>query len=188
MRGINPPNLENIMTIELYNPNVPRILIAEATRTLHDNTTKPTFLVTAVFLDVFLDWIRCVDTVLPGHIGADFVKVPHRWGGININPPRSVDFHLDHEMHIKFESPSGLLETLWFDMTALGNVFAVPATPHVVLGNKKFIETTGAKVVRRLQDESAEYARIVRDLAVRDESDDWTLGPFITNLKSTLTF
>ena len=47
---------------------------------------------------------------------------------------------------MKFESPTGSLETLWFHLTNLGNVFAAPATPHIVLGNKNFVETTGAEI------------------------------------------
>ena len=176
------------MTVDLYNPCVPRILIAEAKRTLDDGSTNPTFLVIAVFFDVFLDWIRCTDSIPPGQIGADWMQVPCHWGGIRLNRPRPLAFHIDHESNMKFESPTGSVETLWFHMTNLGNVFAAPGTPHIVLGNKTFVETTGAQVVRRLQDESAEYAKIARDLTVRDESGVWSFGPFPTNLSSTLTF
>jgi hypothetical protein len=177
------------MSLDVYNPSIPRIFIAEANRTNSEGIVKPSYLVAMVNMAMLLEWWQCVVALPSGHAGFDDMTLIGQWGGIGLDRQRYVEHHLHADGQTKFESLKSSVNTVWFDLVDLGDVFVAPAKTHVIVGSKAFISCKGKEVAARLKLESAEYARIERALKVREPDNGiMLLGPFMTNCSSSFSF
>ena len=175
------------MKLDLYNPEVPRLFVAEAKRDIASGETKATYLAAIISIETVLDWLRSMSGIPKGYAGVDTAMLHGRWGRVDLNAVREFDVHIQERGGVKLVSPTSSHETVWFEATELADVFVAPAKPIVILGTPEFKATTGRAVQMQLE-KTREYARILRALEERsDGSDDViALGPFIGDISSSL--
>lgn len=175
------------MSLDFYNPSVPRIFVVEAERTAAEGIVRPSYLVGMVNMATLMEWWQLVNSLEPGYAGSEETLILGKWGDMGLDCERRIELHLTANGQAKIESPSGRLKTVWFELIDLGDVFVGPAKAHVILGSERFVAGKGQSVADRLASESDEYADIHRALAQREqESGILLLGPFLTGFSSRM--
>ncbi len=174
---------------DLYNPSVPRILIAEGQRINADGIVRPSYLVAFLTVPMLMEWAQLSCTLPAGMAGSDETSIRGQWGGVDLSRGRCVEHHLTAAGQVKIESLNSRLKTIWFDLDDAGDVFIASPKCHVVVGSKAFAAGRGQEIVPRLRLESPEYAAIEQGLKSSDEDGrTFMFGPFLINCGSSISF